>query len=70
MDDLSLVRAELQKLEYKDLPALADATGIPAGTIAKLKCGVSKNPRYKTIAPLAGYFRRALASEEAAKAPA
>jgi transcriptional regulator with XRE-family HTH domain len=66
MDDLALVRVELDKLEYKDLPALADATGVPAGTIAKIKCNVTKNPRYDTVAPLAGYFRRVIAAREAA----
>jgi hypothetical protein len=66
MDDLTLVLSELDKLEYKDIPAVSRASGIPEGTIAKLKCRQTKNPRYGTVAPLAGYFRRVLAAEACA----
>lgn len=37
---------------------LADATGVPGGTIYNLERGSVRNPRIKTLAPLAVFFER------------
>lgn len=57
MDDLLLVRAELEKAEYKEIPALAAESGVPVGTLAKIKCGATKNPRYDTVKQFADFIR-------------
>jgi hypothetical protein len=64
MDDLSLVRAELAKLDYKDLPQLESESGVPVGTSAKIKCGETKNPRYDTVRLLANHFRARASREQ------
>jgi predicted transcriptional regulator len=57
MDDLSLVKAELEKLDIKGLESLALETDVPATTAAKIRSGETQNPRYKTVRALANYFR-------------
>lgn len=57
MDDLSLIKVELEKLDFKGLERLKLETGVPAHTAVKIKNGVTKNPRYTTVRRLANYFR-------------
>lgn len=56
MDDLSLVKGELEKLDFKALQRLEVETDVPATTAAKIRSGETKNPRYKTVRALANYF--------------
>lgn len=58
MDDLALVRKRLSKTPISELPALAAKTGVPFGTLFKIKYGTTKNPRYETVKPLVDYYRR------------
>lgn len=57
MDDLDLVKARLAGTPISRIQDLADATGVPFGTLFKVKYGTTKNPRYDTVKPLAEYFR-------------
>jgi len=57
MDDLTLVKKELEAYNYPDLQQLEGETGVPAGTIAKIKGGQTPDPRYSTVRRLANYFR-------------
>jgi predicted transcriptional regulator len=57
MDDLSFVRAELEHYDYARLAHLERETGVPAGTMAKIKGGQTADPRYSTVRKLADYFR-------------
>lgn len=58
MDDLSLIRKRLSKTPISALHALSDKTGVPFGTLFKIKYGTTKNPRYDTVKPIAEYYRR------------
>lgn len=57
MDDFTLVKAELDKREYHELPGIQAESGVPIGTMAKIKCNATLNPRYGTVRALADYFR-------------
>ncbi len=57
MNDLELVKERLSETAISDLPALAEKTGVPFGTLHKIKYGKTKNPRFDTVKPLADYFR-------------
>lgn len=57
MDDLTLVKAELAKLDPKGLERLQDEADVPATTAAKIRSGETKDPRYQTVRKLANYFR-------------
>lgn len=57
MDDFIFVKAELDKRDYSDLPLIQDESGVPIGTMAKIKCDATLNPRYRTVRTLADYFR-------------
>lgn len=61
MDDLKLIQSELAKIAISDLHQVSKKSGIPFGTLFKLKYGTTKNPRIKTVQPLADYFRRVAA---------
>ncbi len=37
---------------------ISDASGVPLSTLAKIKYGRTKNPRYQTVQTLAEYFAR------------
>lgn len=63
MDDLQLVKNELEKAALSDMPELEEKTGVPRDTLIKIKYGTTKNPRYETVKPLVDYFR---AREQAA----
>ena len=58
MDDLELVKMRLSRIAQKDLYALAQACGVPYGTLWHLKMRRTKNPRYKTAKLLAEHFKK------------
>lgn len=58
LNDLELVQERLGKTRISDLHALADQTGVPFGTLFKIKYGTTKNPRHNTVKPLADHFRQ------------
>jgi hypothetical protein len=68
MDDLSLIKSELAKLRYADLPQLQAECGVPIGTMAKIKCGDTENPQWKTVKALSNYFRAKRSREQEAAA--
>lgn len=57
MDDLEFIKAKLAGVPISKLPALAISTGVPFGTLFKVKYGTTKNPRYDTVKPVADYMR-------------
>lgn len=50
--DISLVRAALRGITYSELHEIAERTGVPHGTLVRLKYGQTKDPRHSTIARL------------------
>jgi hypothetical protein len=58
MDDLQLVKARLAATPISQLEKLGDVTGVPFGTLFKIKYGTTKNPRWETVKPLADHFRK------------
>jgi hypothetical protein len=57
MDDLELIQTRLAVVPISDIPQLAVASGVPFGTLFKIKYGTTKNPRFDTVKALANYFR-------------
>jgi hypothetical protein len=57
MDDLQLIKSRLAAIPISELRALGESSGIPFGTLFKIKYGTTKNPRFDTVKPLADYFR-------------
>ena len=55
-DDFALVRARLKRVRYSQLPALSKKTGIPAGTLARMKYGQVKRPSFDTVDALRNHF--------------
>lgn len=51
-----LVVRELTALGRSRWQSVADATGVPVHTIIKIGTGVTEDPRYGTLRPLAEYF--------------
>jgi len=59
MDIMKKILSHLEATSYRDLEdVVAPATGIPYGTLARIKCGETDNPRIKTVQPLFNYFKR------------
>lgn len=56
MDMLQKVLAALAGLKYSELDKLSKATGVPHGTLARLKYGQVKNPRFETVERLGRHF--------------
>lgn len=56
-NDLQYVQDELNKVSITDLQVVADESGIPFGTLHKIKYGVTKNPGFNTVTKAAEYFR-------------
>lgn len=52
MDLLTPVIARLGELSESDMRKLADASGVPAATIFKIKYGQTPNPRVRTVEKL------------------
>ena len=61
MDDLELIRKRLEAVPISELPELADKSGVPFGTLHKIKYGKTKNPRFETVKLLREYFLRVAA---------
>lgn len=59
MDDLELIHARLDETPISALPALSLRSGVPFGTLHKIKYRQTKNPRFETVKALADYFRAA-----------
>jgi predicted transcriptional regulator len=55
---LEIVRRRLEAVPYNALPKLAERAGVPPGTLARLKYGQAKNPRYETVEKLFAYWER------------
>jgi transcriptional regulator with XRE-family HTH domain len=68
MDDLSLVKTELSKLDYSGIERVSVESGVPAGTITKVRSGETSDPRYNTVKRLANYFRAKASREQEARA--
>lgn len=58
MDDLELIKTRLAAAPISSLRSLSVDTGIPFGTLFKIKYGTTKNPRWETVKPLAAYYRK------------
>lgn len=57
MDDLELVKKGLADTPLSELPAVSEKTGVPFGTLHKIKYGKTQNPRFDTVKPLADYYK-------------
>lgn len=56
MDILHFVKEKIDSCSYKELETVAVDTGVPYGTLMKIKAGQTDNPRINTIQPLLKYF--------------
>jgi len=56
MDILNYVKEKIDSCSYKELEGVAADTGVPYGTLMKIKAGQTDNPRINTIQPLLKYF--------------
>lgn len=45
----TMVRARLSKLTPEEVKALAIDSGVPFGTLQKIRCGVTTNPGIETV---------------------
>lgn len=57
MNILAYVKTRVDALSYKELEGVALETGVPYGTLMKIKAGETENPRINTIQPLLNYFK-------------
>jgi hypothetical protein len=67
-DDLEFVLARLDATPASDLTALAAASGIPEGTLSKIKYRVTKDPGYSTVKTLREHYRDLDRAARAARA--
>ena len=51
------VLACVQRMTEPDLREIAEATGVPYRTLAKIRYGATQDPRVSTIEALRNYFR-------------
>ncbi|OFZ67941.1 MAG: hypothetical protein A2V79_05475 [Betaproteobacteria bacterium RBG_16_56_24] len=56
MDILHFVKEKIDACSYKELETVSLDTGVPYGTLMKIKAGQTDNPRINTIQPLLKYF--------------
>lgn len=56
MDELETLIARLRAEEPSRIRSLADETGIPYGTLRKLRAGTTVNPRYTTLRKLKEHY--------------
>lgn len=52
MNKLTDTRQMLLQLNYRELHGLADDSGVPFGTLIKIRRGETKNPRINTVEAL------------------
>ncbi len=57
MDDLTLIQNRLSLIAISDLDVVAKKTGVPFGTLFKIKYGTTKNPRFATVKKLTLWAR-------------
>lgn len=57
MDDLELIKHRLAQTPISELKALGKESGVPFGTLFKIKYGTTQNPRYETVTQLARYYK-------------
>ena len=58
MDILQFIKTNVDRHSYKQLESVAVSTGVPYGTLMKIKTGETDNPRIKTVQPLLDFFSR------------
>jgi len=58
MDDLELIQKRLANVPASGLAGIAELSGVPVGTLQKIKSGETKNPRFKTVKTLRDFFLR------------
>lgn len=58
MDDLVAIRKKLADTPISELPAVAKKSGVPFGTLFKIKYGTTKNPRFETVKALSDYYAK------------
>lgn len=56
MNILNFVKEKISACSYKELETVSADTGVPYGTLMKIKAGETENPRINTIQPLLNYF--------------
>lgn len=59
MNTLKLIQNKLAKIAISDLEGVAQKTGVPFGTLHKIKYGQTLNPRYETVEKLVAWARAA-----------
>ena len=59
MNILIFIQQKISACSYKQLETISADTGVPYGTLMKIKAGQTENPRIKTIQPLYDYFQKA-----------
>lgn len=59
MDDLEKIKRRLERTPLSDLAELSNKSGVPFGTLQKLKYGTTKNPRFETVKLLTDHYDRA-----------
>lgn len=57
--DTSQVIARVRGCTESQLRAISQATGVPEATLAKIRYGVTNDPRGSTVDALRAYFARA-----------
>lgn len=57
MDDLTLIQSRLSLIPISALVAVSAETGVPFGTLFKIKYGTTKNPRFDTVKKLTEWAR-------------
>ena len=69
---LDYVRDKLTAAGRAEWPAIAQASGVPLGTLKKVGTGATPDPRFSTVVALSTYFRkgrRRVAAPEAIACP-
>lgn len=64
---LQRLQDHLSAASWSDVAAMADATGVPIHTIAKIKRGETQNPRVRTVEALLAHISKRPAAKSAGK---
>ena len=57
MSDFQFVKEQLSLVDLPRLRDLENSIKVPFGTLYKIRDGITKNPRVKTVEKIAKYFR-------------
>ena len=57
MDDLIRIQKKLSSVAISDLHEVETETGVPFGTLFKIKYGTTRSPRYDTVQKLCAWAR-------------